>query len=101
MPRASYGDVSVVAARDFDGLAALREHFAALRAELLPHTYAVVDPEVRILGDCAVLTFRYEPRSSDGAPFTPLPRWEASSVYRLSGGEWRSVHAHWAVVKES
>lgn len=101
MPRASYGDVSVVAARGFDGLAALREHFAALRAELLPHTYSVVDPEVRILGDCAVLTFRYEPRSSDGEPFTPLPRWEASSVYRRSDGEWRSVHAHWAVVKES
>lgn len=101
MPRARYGEVSVVAAGDIDGIAALREHFAALRADLLPHTYAVVDPEVQILGDFAVLTFRYEPRSSDGARFTPLPRWEASSVYRLTAGEWRSVHAHWSVVKES
>lgn len=101
MPRASYGEVSVVEAGEIDGIAALREHVAALRAELVPHAYEVVDPEVRILGDFAVLTFRYEPRSSDGKPFTPLPRWEASSVYRLSAGEWRSVHAHWSVVKES
>jgi uncharacterized protein DUF4440 len=101
MPRASYGEVSVVEAGDIDGIAALREHVAALRAELVPHAYEVVDPEVRILGDLAVLTFRYEPRSNDSKPFTPLPRWEASSVYRLSAGEWRSVHAHWSVVKES
>lgn len=101
MPHASYGEVLVVAAGDIDGIAALREHFAALRADLLPHAYAVVDPKVQILGDFAVLTFRYEPRVSDGARFTPLPRWEASSVYRLSAGEWRSVHAHWSVVKES
>jgi uncharacterized protein DUF4440 len=101
MPRDSNGEVPVGEAGDINGIAALREHFAALRAELLPHPYEVVDPEVRILGDFAVLTFRYEPRSSAGKPFTPLPRWEASSVYQLSAGEWRSVHAHWSVVKES
>lgn len=82
------------------GIAALRQHFAALQGELLPHRYAVVDPEVRILGDLAVLTFRYEPRSGEGTSLERVVRWKAASVYRRSAGEWRAVHAHWAVVEE-
>ncbi len=110
MSNANLGVVSVVEISDrdgidgqrrIDGIAALREHFAALREEVLPHRYAVVDPEVRIHGDIAVLTFRYEPRSSDGSSFMPVLRWKASSVYRRSAGEWRSVRAYWSVVKES
>lgn len=99
MSHCDRGEVSVV--ESGNGIAALREHFAALRGQRLSHHYEVVDPEVRILGDLAVLTFRYEPRSSSGTPFMRLMRWKAASIYRLIAGEWRSVHAHWAVVKES
>jgi ketosteroid isomerase-like protein len=88
----------IAAHRRIGGIAALRKCFAALQRMSQPHRYEVVDPRVRIRGDIGVLTFRYEPRSADG---TRLTRWKASSAYRRIAGEWRIVHAHWSMVKES
>jgi ketosteroid isomerase-like protein len=88
----------IAAHRRIGGIAALRKCFAALRMMAQPHRYEVVDLKVRIHGDIGILTFRYEPRSTDG---TALTRWKASSAYRRIAGEWRNVHAHWSMVKES
>ncbi|MDH3456967.1 MAG: nuclear transport factor 2 family protein [Gemmatimonadota bacterium] len=81
-----------------DGIAALRDYFASLEGKIPPHRYELVDPKVQIYGDTGILTLRYEPSSTDGEP---MPPWKATSVYRQTAGEWRIVHAHWSMVKES
>jgi ketosteroid isomerase-like protein len=88
----------IAARRRIDGVAELRKYLASFQGKTLPTQYVVVDPQVRIDGDFAVLKFRYEPRSTDRNSFL---RWQASSVYRRIAGEWRIVHAHWSIVEES
>ena len=81
-----------------DGIAALGDYFASLEGKIPPHRYELVDPKVQIYGDTAILTLRYAPSSPDGEP---MARWKATSVYHQTAGEWRIVHAHWSMVKES
>lgn len=84
--------------RRIDGLAAMRTYAASLEGKIPPHRYELVDPKVQVYGDVAVLTLRYHPSTDDG---NPLQAWKATSVYRQTGGEWRRVHAHWSMVKET
>jgi ketosteroid isomerase-like protein len=84
--------------RRVDGITSLRSYFAALEGKIPPHRYEVVDPKVQIYGDTGILTLRYHPSTDDGTPLTP---WKATSVYHRTAGEWRIVHAHWSMVKES
>jgi len=46
-------------------------------------------------GDLAVLAFNWAPYDAQGQR---LARWNATSVYRRFGGDWRIVHAHWSTV---
>lgn len=80
-----------------DGRDATRDYLASLEGKIKPHRYELLDPKVQVYGDTAILTLRYQADPIDG---TSLPPWKATSVYRLSDGEWRIVHAHWSVVKE-
>jgi ketosteroid isomerase-like protein len=84
--------------RRIDGIAALRNYAAALEGKIPPHRFELVDPKVQIYGDMGIVTLRYEPYGADGAP---LQRWKATLVYRRTSGEWRVVHGHWSMVKES
>jgi hypothetical protein len=81
-----------------DGIEAMRNYFASLEGKIPPHRYEVVDPKVQIYGDIGILTLRYHAYAADGKPLT---RWKATSVYRRRAKEWRIVHAHWSIVKES
>lgn len=86
------------ALRRVDGLPAVKKYLKSLEGKIPPHRYEVVDPKVQVYGDVGILTFRYEPSGEDGSP---LPPWKATSVYRRIGDEWRTVHAHWSMIKES
>ena len=81
-----------------DGLDRLRTYLAGLVGKIPPHRYDLVDPKVQIYGDVAILTLRYQPSDAGGKPLTA---WKATSVYRRSATDWRIVHAHWSMVKES
>lgn len=78
-----------------EGLKEMQKYLASL--EMPPHTYELVNPKIQIYGDIAILTLRYLSKSLDGKPDPP---WKATSVYRLSNGEWQVVHANWSLVKE-
>jgi ketosteroid isomerase-like protein len=84
--------------RRLEGIVAVRRYAASLEGKVRPHRYELVDPRVQVYGDIGILTLRYEPFGGDGAP---LQRWKATLVYRRAGGEWRVVHGHWSMVKES
>ena len=84
--------------RRIDGIAGMRAYAAGLEGKVPAHRYDLVDPKVQVYGDVGIVTLRYEPSGPDG---TPLQRWKATVVYQRAGGEWRVVHAHWSMVKES
>ncbi len=86
------------AQRRVNGIEAQRAYLSSLQGKIPPHEYELQDPKVQLYGDTAVLTMRYAPSGGDG---TPLPPWKATSVYRRENEEWRIVHAHWSMVKES
>lgn len=81
-----------------DGGDAMRRYAGSLQGKIPEHTYELQDPKVQLYGDAAVLTLRYAPFLPDG---TPMPVWKATSVYHRERGDWRIVHAHWSLVKES
>ena len=95
------GDVTyfddIAAHSRIDGLDAMRDYFTSLAGQIPVHRYEVIDPKVQVYGEVGILTLRYHPSTVEGQP---LGRWKATSVYRLTDGTWRIVHAHWSTVKE-
>ena len=85
----------IAAASRVDGLEAWRTYLASL--EVPPHSYEIIDPKVQVYGDVGVLTLHYHGLGPDGEV---LSRWKATSVYRYEAGDWRTVHAHWSMIKE-
>ncbi|MCK4585577.1 nuclear transport factor 2 family protein [candidate division WOR-3 bacterium] len=80
-----------------DSLEEMQNYLTSLKGKIPPHSYEIVDPKVQVYGDIAILTLRYHPTSTEGEPGPP---WKATSVYKLTNGEWHVVHAHWSLVKE-
>ena len=80
-----------------DGLEEVKNHFASLKDDIIPHTYELVDTKVQSYGNIAILTLRYYATDLDGVP---APPWRATSTYRFLDGKWKVVHAHWSVDKE-
>ena len=80
-----------------DGLEEMQKYLSSLDGKIPPHSYELIDPKVQVYGDIAILTLRYQSTSPNGELDPP---WKATSVYRLTDGEWHVVHAHWSVLKE-
>jgi len=53
----------------------------------------MLNSNVRVMGDTAVLTFNYQRK--DGKD----PRWNATEVYHGTKDGWRIVHTHWSYIK--
>jgi hypothetical protein len=84
----------IAAADRIEGLDAWRSYLEAL--EIPPHSYELIDPKVQVYGDIGILTLHYHGLGPDGEV---LSRWKATSVYRHQAGVWRTVHAHWSLIK--
>jgi len=87
----------IAAQTRIDGLEAMRNYFTSLVGQIPVHRYEIIDPKVQLYGDVGILTFRYQAFAPDGQPHDP---WKATSVYRLTDGECRIVHANWSTVKK-
>ena len=74
-----------------DGLNALRKYYAGLRGQIHIDSYEIVDPEVQVNGDVAILTFCFV--SSGGGDEM---RWNTTEVYRRGEEGWRIIHTHWS-----
>jgi ketosteroid isomerase-like protein len=77
-----------------DGLAALRALYEGLRGQVRIDRYEIVDPNVQVSGDMAVLTFNFV-SWTDGN----VLRWNTTEVYQRRDDRWRIVHTHWAFTK--
>jgi ketosteroid isomerase-like protein len=81
-----------------DGIQAFREYLAALRGQIPPHKYEIVDPKVQVYGSVGILTLQYHAFSPQGEP---LVRGRGTCVYRKTDGAWEMVHAHWSGLEDA
>ena len=77
-----------------DGLPALRALYEGYRGMPLFDSYEIVDPNVQVGGDMAVLTYILARRNGD-----VTSRWNATQVYQRTKDGWRVIHSHWSMTK--
>ena len=77
--------------RRIDGLSALRQLYDELRGTIRIDSAEIVDPEVQVHGEVAVLTFRFVSRGSESEM-----HWNSTEVYRCTEAGWRIIHSHWS-----
>jgi hypothetical protein len=81
--------------RRIDGAADLHAYYEALRGHIRADSWRMVDPAVRVIGEVAILTFRFESEAGDTAM-----RWNATEVWRDGPEGPRIVHTQWAFAAE-
>jgi uncharacterized protein (TIGR02246 family) len=70
----------------------LRQIYDGLRGLVKIAWSDIVNPQVRVCGDVAVLTFNFVSRT----PGETESRWNTTEVYERRGGRWLIVHTHWS-----
>ncbi len=74
-----------------DGLAAVKELYAAYRGVPLFDSYEILSPKVRVSGDMAVLTYQLAQHRGSATKY-----WNGTLVYWKKPEGWRIIHAHWS-----
>jgi ketosteroid isomerase-like protein len=77
--------------RRLDGLDALRAWYAPFRGKIRIERFEMIDPQVQVAGETAVLTYRFDSHGSEGSM-----RWNTTEVYRRDPDGWKIIHTHWA-----
>lgn len=80
--------------RRIDGLLALTAWYGPIRGKIKIDRDGIIDPNVQVIGDAAILTYQFVSHGSEGAM-----RWNCTEVYRQSAGDWKIVHSHWSFTK--
>jgi hypothetical protein len=75
-----------------DSLDALTALYDGLRWKVLLDSWDMVDPRVQVLGDAAVLTFRFVSRVAGAQQ-----RWNSTEGYRRTAKGWGIVQTHWSL----
>jgi ketosteroid isomerase-like protein len=74
-----------------DGLDTLTRYYDSIRGKVHIDRYELLNPQVQLGGDMAVLTFNYVSFGGE-----EQNRWNCTEVYRRMGGEWRIIQTHWS-----
>ncbi len=77
-----------------DGIAALTALYESLRGKIRAERVELINPQVQVVGEAAVLTFNFV-SWSDGIPM----RWNCTEVYRRKEGRWEIIQTHWSFTK--
>ena len=88
---------NVPAGPRLDGIQAFRDLLTALKGQIPPHKYEIVDPKVQVYGSVGILTLLYMAFSLEGEP---LVKSRATCVYRETDGAWESVHQHFSALDD-
>jgi ketosteroid isomerase-like protein len=97
-PEVTYFDP--VQEKRVDGLPAMTALLAPFVGKIRVSRYDMLHPKVQQQGDMAVLSFNlvsYQKQPDGSEP--AVARWNATAVYRRTGGTWKSIHVHWSFVK--
>jgi ketosteroid isomerase-like protein len=74
-----------------DGLDSLKEYYQPIWGKIIFDRFELINPNVQVHGDMAVLTFNYisyKGKESD--------RWNCTEVYRRAKNEWKIIQSHWS-----
>lgn len=77
--------------RRIDGLEALTRYYEGIRGQVSLDRYELLNPQVLVSSELAVLTFNYVSWSGQAES-----RWNCTEVYRRRDGLWRIVQTHWS-----
>jgi ketosteroid isomerase-like protein len=77
------------------GIKEFTDHYASFRYSFNFPGYELLNPEVQLYGDTAVLTFNFEGTANDGSK----NRWNATEVYHKFDNNWKLIHSHWSITK--
>jgi len=77
--------------RRVDGLTALRAYYEPIAGKIHIDRDEILEPRVQIVGNAAILTFRFVSHGSEGSM-----RWNCTEVYRRAGESWQIIHSHWS-----
>ncbi|MBI3808551.1 MAG: DUF4440 domain-containing protein [Nitrospirae bacterium] len=80
--------------RRLDGLEALTRYYEALRGQVRIDRDELINPNVQVCGEVAVLTFNYVSYTGE----TEM-RWNCTEVYRRYDGRWRIIQTHWSITQ--
>lgn len=80
--------------RRVDGHEALSNWYAPLRGAIHVDHYDMIEPQVLVCGEAAVLTFNLVSYSGATAM-----RWNCTKVYRHDKEGWRIVQTHWSITQ--
>ncbi len=78
-----------------DGLEQLRAYYGSLAGKISVHGFELLNPEVWVRGEVAVLTFNYVSFSRAGLA-GPDGRWNCTEVYARTDEQWKIVQTHWS-----
>ena len=92
-PEVTYFDPSLP--HRLNGLDALSRYYEGLRGRVEVDRYELLNPDVALYGDLAILTYDYRSLGQEGEQ-----AWQCSEVYRKLPEGWRIVHTHWSRLGE-
>lgn len=78
--------------RRIDGKLALAEYYGPLTGKIFAKHFEIINPQVQLFEQSAVLTFNYVCTTRDDQ----VMRWNCTEVYRLDPEGWRIIHSHWS-----
>lgn len=78
----------------FVGKEAVTNYYESFRGKNIIDSFEMINPNVLVMNDCAVLTFDYKSNRDD-----KTFRMQCTEVYKLNdSGQWKIVHFHWSFV---
>lgn len=85
-----------------DGHEAMTEYYRPWIDRIRVDRYDIVNPQVVIEGDMALLTYNLVnfARNEQGDEIVGS-RWNSTAVYRRIRGVWKSVHSHWSYTRHA
>lgn len=96
----SYFD-PVTAAR-IDEHRAMAAYYAPWVGKIHIDRYEMLNPQVVVNGDMALLTYNLVNYSRDAAGVESVgSRWNSTTVFRRRQGTWKSIHSHWSFTRHA
>jgi len=92
-PQITYFDP--IQEKRIDGFDKLEELYESLRGKGHVDRYEMIDPDVELSGNVAVLTYNLKSYAGD-----TLWHWNCTEVYQLGlDNQWKIIHNHWSLVQ--
>lgn len=82
--------------RRLDGLDTMKALYGPIKGQVRVSHYEMLAPLLQQSGDLAVLSYNLVSHATSPSGEPLAVRWNSSTVYRRSGGEWKIIHSHWS-----